>query len=295
MPKWERAPGGEGTHIAIDPTNPNIVYSSSYYGRVERAEFKDGEWDRKRIYPQAPEGEPPYRGQWLAATILSPHDPSTVYTGFQYVFRSKDKGESWERLSDDMTAYTSENQGTLPYAIQFATITAISESPLKEGLVYAGSDDGRAHVSRDGGVTWTEITAGLPYYKHIWTMVASKYDEGTVYIALIGRHDDDFAPYVFKSTNYGQTWKSIAANLPGGPTNVIREDPKDKDLLYVGTDLGVFVSTDGAKTWSYLGSGFPHASVWDIQIHPRDDVMVIATNGRGLWAFDELAKVRNSK
>jgi len=295
MPKWETAPGGEGTHIAIDPTNPNIVYSSSFYGRVERAEFKDGEWESKEIYPQAPEGEPPYRGQWLAATILSPHDPSTVYHGFQYVFRSKDKGETWERISDDLTAFTPDNQGALPYAIKFATITAISESPLKEGLLYVGSDDGRAHVSRDGGAAWTEITAGLPYYKHIWTMVASKYDEGTVYVALIGRHDDDFAPYVFKSTDYGKNWKSIAANLPGGPTNVIREDPQDKDILYVGTDIGIFVSTDRAKTWDYLGSGFPHASVWDIQIHPRDDIMVVATNGRGMWAFDELAEVRNRK
>ena len=295
MPKWERAPGGEGTHIAIDPTNPKIVYSSSFYGRVERAEYTNGKVERKKIFPQPGPDEPEYRGQWLAATILSPHDPSTVYHGFQYVFRSTDKGETWEKISDDLTAYYTEKQGKLPYAIKFATITAISESPLKAGILYVGSDDGRIHVTKDGGETWTEITAGLPYYKHVWSIVASKYDESTVYISLIGRHDDDFMPYVFKSKNYGKTWKSITANLPGGPTNVIREDPKKKNVLYVGSDLGVYITTSGGRKWNSLGSGLPNAPVWDLQIHPRDDIIVIATNGRGMWVFDDVAKARNSK
>lgn len=292
MPKWERAPGGEGTHIMIDPTDSNTVYSSSYYGRVERATFEDGRWTRKKIYPTAGPDEPVYRGQWLAASILSPHDPSTIYHGFQYVFRSTDKGESWQKISPDLTAFDPEKQGDLPYAIQFATLTAISESPLKPGLLYAGSDDGRVHVSQNDGESWTEITAGLPYYKHVWSIVSSKYDQATVYISLIGRHDDDFAAYVFKSTNYGKTWVSIAAGLPGGPTNVVREDPKRKDILYVGSDIGVYVTTDGAETWQSLGSGLPNAPVWDLQIHPRDDILVIATNGRGMWAFDDLETVR---
>jgi hypothetical protein len=228
----------------------------------------------------------------LAATVLSPHDPKTVYHGFQYVFRSKDRGDTWEKISPDLTAFDPEKQGKLPYAIPFATITAIAESPLKAGILYAGSDDGRVHISKDAGANWTEITAGLPFNKHVWTVVASKFDKAVVYIALIGRHDDDFAPYVFKSSNYGKTWTSIAANLPGGPVNVIREDPFKKEVLYAGTDQGVFVSRDGAKTWGYFGKGLPNTPVWDIQIHPRDNMMVIATNGRGMWVLDDLSSLQ---
>ncbi|MBP1634671.1 MAG: hypothetical protein H6Q10_1245 [Acidobacteria bacterium] len=292
MPKWEEAPGGEGTHIAIDPTNPNIAYSSTFYGRLQRSEFVNGEWKSKDIYPKPAAGEPEYRGQWLAATIISPHDPSTVYHGFQYVFRSKDKGETWEKISPDLTAFDPQKQGKLPYAINFATITAIAESPLKAGVIYAGTDDGRVHVTQDAGAHWTEITAGLPYFKHVWTIVASKFDPATVYISLTGRHDDDFNAYVFRSTDYGKTWTDIGGGLPGGPSNVVREDPKNAKVLYVGTDLGAFATTDGAKTWNYLGAGLPNAAVWDLQVHPRDNMLVVATDGRGMWVIDNVAPLQ---
>jgi hypothetical protein len=289
---WDRAPGGEGSHIAVDPTNPNIEYASTFYGRLQRSEYKDGKWTSKDIYPKAVAGEPEYRGQWLAPTILSPHDPNIVYHGFQYVFRSKDQGATWSKISPDLTAFDPDKQGKLPFAIPFATLTAIAESPLKAGVLFAGSDDGRVHVSKDAGANWIETTAGLPYNKHVWTIIASKFDPAVVYIALIGRHDDDFAPYVFKSSDYGKTWTSIAANLPGGPVNVIREDLEKKEVLYAGTDQGVFVSRDGAKTWHYLGKGLPNTPVWDIQIHPRDNMMVIATNGRGVWVLDDLSSLQ---
>jgi len=292
MPKWEEAPGGEGTHIANDPTNPNIAYSSTFYGRLQRSEFVNGEWKSKDIYPKPAAGEPEYRGQWLAATIISPHDPSTVYHGFQYVFRSKDKGETWEKISPDLTAFDPQKQGKLPYAINFATITAIAESPLKAGVIYAGTDDGRVHVTQDAGAHWTEITAGLPYFKHVWTIVASKFDPATVYISLTGRHDDDFNAYVFRSTDYGKTWTDIGGGLPGGPSNVVREDPKNAKVLYVGTDLGAFATTDGAKTWNYLGAGLPNAAVWDLQVHPRDNMLVVATDGRGMWVIDNVAPLQ---
>ncbi|MGB8953049.1 MAG: hypothetical protein WCC06_10350 [Candidatus Aminicenantales bacterium] len=290
--RWEGAPGGEGTHIAVDPTDPNTEYASSFYGRLERSEYRDGVWTSKEIYPKPAEGEPAFRGQWLAATIISPHNPHVLYHGFQYVFRSMNKGETWERISPDLTAFDPQKQGKLPYAIPFATITAIAESPFKFGLVYTGSDDGRVHVTKDGGSTWTEITAGLPFNKHVWSIVASKYDPATVNITLVGRHDDDFAPYVYRSTDYGKTWVDICGNIPGGPTNVIREDPKKKDVLYVGTDYGVYVTTDGGKTWNCLGSGLPNVPVWDLQIHPRDNMLVIATYGRGMWAIDDVAALQ---
>ncbi len=293
--RWERAPGGEGTLISVDPTNPNIQYASGYYGHVERSEYANGQWTSKAIYPKPEPGEPEYWGQWLAASMISPHNPSTLYHGFQYVFKTTDKGETWRKISPDLTAFDPAKQGKLPYSIFFAKLTALDESPLKAGVLYAGSDDGRVHVTMNDGANWTEITAGLPYYKHVWSIAASKYDLATVYITLIGRHDDDFNPYVYKSTDYGKTWTSIAANLPGGPTNVIREDPKKSNVLYLGTDLGVFVTTDTAKTWSYLGSGLPNAPVWDIKIHPRDNRLVIATNGRGMWIIDDVAPIQNAK
>ena len=223
---------------------------------------------------------------------MSAHNPQTLYHGFQYVFRTMDKGETWQKISPDLTYNNPAQQGNLPYAIQFATITAIAESPFKFGVLYAGTDDGRVHVTKNGGDAWTEITAGLPFNKHVWSITASKYDPATVYITLVGREDDDFAPYVFKSTDYGKTWTSIVANLPGGPMNVLREDPKKKDVLYAGSDLGVYVTTDGAKTWNYLGSGLPNTPVWDLQIHPRDNALVIATNGRGMWIIDDVSSLQ---
>ncbi|TLN01774.1 hypothetical protein FDZ71_13450, partial [bacterium] len=139
-----------------------------------------------------------------------------------------------------------------------------------------------------------EITAGLPFNKHVWKVVASKYEPATVYVTLVGRHDDDFNPYIYKSTDYGRTWTSLAGNIPGGPVNVVREDPKKRDLLYAGTDTGVYASLDGGKTWHILGGGLPTTYVWDIAIHPRDNCLIIATNGRGMWIIDDLAPVQNT-
>jgi photosystem II stability/assembly factor-like uncharacterized protein len=294
QPKWETAPGGEGTLIGVDPADPNTVYSSSFYGRLERSEFKDGLWTSKEIFPKAAEGEPAYRGQWLAATMLSPHNPHIVYHGFQYLFRSMNKGETWEKISPDLTYNNPAEQGRWPYAIPFASITAVDESPFKFGLLYAGTDDGRVWLTKTSGEAWTEITAGLPFNKHVWKVVASKYDPATVYVTLVGRHDDDFNPYIFKSVDYGKTWLSIAGNIPGGPVNVVREDPKFKDILYAGTDTGVYVSRDGGKTWIVLGGNLPTSYVWDIAIHPRDNALIIATNGRGMWIIDDLGPVQNA-
>jgi photosystem II stability/assembly factor-like uncharacterized protein len=294
-PKWELSPGGEGTLHAIDPSDPRTIYSSSFYGRLERAEYQaGGTWTTKEIYPKAAENEPPYRGQWLAATTLSPHNPQVVYHGFQYLFRSMNRGETWERISPDLTSNNPAEQGQWPFAIPFATITAVDESPFKFGLIYAGTDDGRVWVTKNSGEAWTEITAGLPYNKHVWKLVASKYDPATVYVTLIGRHDDDFNPYVFKSADHGKTWVSIAGNIPGGPVNVVREDPKVKGFLYAGTDTGVYVSRDGGKSWNVLGGNLPTSYVWDLAIHPRDNALVIATNGRGMWLIDDLAPVQNA-
>ncbi len=289
---WEAAPGGEGTHVAVDPRNPNLTYSSSFYGRLMRSEYKDGMWQSKNILPEVPEGEPPLRGQWMAATVLSPHNPDVVYHGMQYLYRSMNQGEDWERISPDLSYDDPDQQGKLPFAIPFASITAISESPFKFGLIYVGTDDGRVHITRNGGDAWTEITQSLPYNKHVSRVVASQYDKATVYLTLSGRRDDDANDYVYKSTDYGKTWVDISGNIPGGPVNVIREDPKREDVLYVGTDLGVYVTTDGGANWHILANGLPNCLVWDLIIHPRDNTLVIATNGRGMYVLDSVEAIQ---
>jgi photosystem II stability/assembly factor-like uncharacterized protein len=280
---FERAPGGEGSSHVIDPTNPNIVYSAGFYGNLDRSDLSISGNDRtKRILPKQSKDEPKLRGQWVAPFILSPHDSDTIYHGMQYLFRSRDRGESWERISKDLSYNNKDELGDIPYQ----TIFSISESPLQAGLIYAGTDDGKVHITKDGGKTWKEIMKGLPYQKWVSELVASAYDLNTVYMAQNGKRDDDFAAYVWKSTNQGKKWVDISGNIPLGPVNVIREDPVNKDILYVGTDIGVYVTTDGGETWNILGGDLPSTFVHDLIIHPRDNIIVIATHGRGMWALD---------
>jgi photosystem II stability/assembly factor-like uncharacterized protein len=280
---FERAPGGEASTHAIDPENPNIVYSSGFYGTISRTDYSlPPERRTKQLLPRRFADEERLRGQWLAPKILSPHSNQVIYHGMQYVLMSRDRGDTWEIISPDLTTNNPAERGDVPYQ----TIFSISESPLKFGLIYVGTDDGRVHVTRDVGKNWTEITKDLPYKKWVSRIVASAYDLGTVYMTQNGKRDDDFAVYVWKSTDFGKTWTSIAGNIPIGPVNVIREDPVDRNILYVGTDTGVYVTTDGGTTWNTIGRNLPAAYVHDLIIHPRDNIVVIATHGRGMWAVD---------
>jgi photosystem II stability/assembly factor-like uncharacterized protein len=280
---FEAAPGGEGCSHAIDPVNPDIVYSAGFYGHIERSDMRLPEELRsKGLLPPTYPDEPPLRGQWVAPFILSPHNNETIYHGMQYLFRSFNRGDIWERISPDLTYNTAAEMGDIPYH----TLFAISESPLRAGLIYVGTDDGKVQVTRDGGKTWSEIMSGLPYQKWVSRLAASAYELGTVYLTQNGKRDDDFTPYVWKSTDFGKTWVSIAGNIPFGPVNVIREDPVDKNILYLGTDGGVFITKDGGRVWNVLGGNLPMVYVHDLIIHPRDNVIVIATHGRGMWAVD---------
>ncbi len=280
---FEDAPGGEGSNHAIDPREPDRVYSAGFYGRLSRSDMtKRGRERTKWIFPRAYEDEAKLRGQWLAPFILSSHNPDIVYYGAQYLFRSLDRGDTWERISPDLSWNDKSRMGDIPYQ----TLFALSESPLKHGLIYAGSDDGRAHVSRDGGRSWREITPGQAAGKWVSRLVASRFQMGTVYLTQNGKRDDDFTPYVWKSDDYGRTWRSIANGVPLGPVNVIREDPSDAATLYLGTDGAVFISRDNGASWQVLGGNLPWAYVHDLAYHPRDQVVVIATHGRGMWALD---------
>ncbi|MGH7506244.1 MAG: VPS10 domain-containing protein, partial [Longimicrobiales bacterium] len=277
---FEDAPGGEGSNQAIDPRDPNIVYSAGFYGNISRTNLATDE--EAEISPEPAEGELPLRGQWLAPFILSPHNPDVLYHGFQMLHRSMDRGETWERISEDLTYNDPAKLGDIPYQ----TIFSIAESPLRFGVIYAGTDDGRVHLTRDGGQTWSEIGQQLPQGKFIAEIVPSRTAEGTVYLAQNGKRDDDFTPYLWKSTDFGATWTSIVNDLPAGPVNVIKEDPKNANVLYVGTDIGVYVSLNGGQNWQALPADLPSTFVHDIVIHPRDDILVAATHGRGLFALD---------
>jgi photosystem II stability/assembly factor-like uncharacterized protein len=289
--EWDEALGGEGTTHAIDTSDNNTVYASSFYGNLDRADLtkpgKDTGWGAPpylvtNIMPKASEGEGPLRGQWMAPTLVSPHDPNVIYHGLQYVYRSMHKGDNWERISPDLTGADPKMFGDIPYQ----TLYALAESPKRFGLLYAGTDDGRLHMTRDGGKTWTELTANLPQKKWISRVVPSAFDEGTVYVTQNGKRDDEFAAYIYKSTDFGKTFKSIVNNIPGGPVNVIREDPTSAKILYVGTDMGVFVSSDGGSTWNVLGGNLGQVFVHDLVIQPRDRMIAIATHGRGVWVMD---------
>jgi len=278
--KWEWAPGGEGSNHAPDPTDPNTVYSAGFYGHITRTDMKTKY--QKDIFPKKAKGEQPYRGQWLAPFIISPHNHKEIFLGLNFLFKSTDRGETWQKISPDLTYNLSYMKGDIPYQ----TIFSISESPVKKDIIYVGTDDGRVHITKNGGKQWKEIDKGLPYRKWVSRIVASKYSEGTVYMTQNGKRDDDFKAYIWKSVNYGRKWKSIVSNIPCGPVNVIREDPVNKNILYVGTDYGVYVTLNGGKLWYSLPDNLPNAYIHDLVIQPIENILVAATHGRGMYAMD---------
>ncbi len=297
---FESGPGGEYTTHEIDPRNPNIIYSD----KLTRTDLgipaaprgarggapagaapapPSGPQRNKNITPEIGPGEDPLRMQVLAPILLSPHDPDTIYFGAQSLYRSKNRGDTWEKLTADQSYNNKTHIGDIPHQL----VITISESPKKKGLVYTGTDDGRLYLTIDEGKEWKELTASLsPKQEWIGKILASKYDEATVYVAQQGRYDEDFAVRLSKSTDYGKTFKSIAGNLPGGPINMIREDPDNPNVLYTSNDFGVYVTTNGGVRWDVLGGNLPSVNVMDFIVHPRDRMLVIATHGRGAWAID---------
>jgi photosystem II stability/assembly factor-like uncharacterized protein len=298
---WVRINGGDGFHVAADPNDPDIVYSESQNGALSRLNLATG--DRKNIRPSNPPGIQT-RYNWSAPIIISPHDPKTIYFAANVLFRSRDRGDSWEVLGGDLTRAL--DRDALPImgfttaggfrrhasTADFGNIATISESPLREGLLYVGTDDGLIQVSRDGGATWRKIDSfpGVPELAYVSRVEASAHREGRVYATFDHHRDNDFRPYVLRSDDFGATWVSISANLPEDESvQVIREHPRAENLLFVGTEIGLYVSVDGGARWLPLQNGLPAAPVHDLMIHPKANDLAIGTHGRGIFILHDLA------
>jgi photosystem II stability/assembly factor-like uncharacterized protein len=280
---WQRVLGADGFQTLIDANDPDTVYAEAQWGRVRRIDMKTGK--KVDIRPKHAATEPEYRFNWNSPLLISAHNSRILYFGGNHVFRSLDRGDHWEKISPDLThgkPGASANAGH--------TLTALAESPRKPSLLYAGSDDGRVHVSRDGGATWTDVSSkipGVPADRCVSRIECSRYADNVAYLALDRHRSDDRAPYLFRTSDAGLTWEPIAHDLPrDAPVYVIREDLRNPELLFVGTETGLFASLNGGKNWRRVRGGFPTVAVHDVKIHPRARELVVATHGRGLWVVD---------
>ena len=302
---WFVTQGGDGFETVIDPTDPNIVYAQAQYGALVRYDRRSGE--AIDIQPQPPAGEA-YRWNWNSPIIVSPHHPHRLYFAANKLFRSDDRGDSWEVISPDLTRQIDRNKLPVFGKIQspeavaknastsfYGNIVALDESPLKEGLLYVGTDDGLIQVSADGGKNWAKYDnfPGVPPMTYVASLRASQHDENVVYACFDARKQNDLKPYVLKSTDKGRTWQSLTANLPlRGTVYCIAEDHVDKDLLFVGTEFGVWFSSNGGRIWTKLSSGLPTTCVMDMAIQKRENDLVIATFGRGFYILEDYSTLR---
>ncbi|HVF59665.1 MAG TPA: glycosyl hydrolase, partial [Thermoanaerobaculia bacterium] len=304
---WFVTVGGDGFQSRVDPTDPNIVYSQWQYGGLVRYDRKSGELID--IKPVEEAGEEPLRFFWDSPLIVSPHAPTRLYFAANKVFRSDDRGDSWKRVSPDLTRRLDRNTLKImgrvwgPDAVfknsassYFGNVVALAESPKVEGLLYAGTDDGLVQVSEDGGASWRKIERfpGVPEMTYVARLDAGKHDASTVYAAFDNHKMGDFKPYALKSTDRGKTWTSIAGDLPEkGTVYALAEDHVNRDLLFAGTEFGVFFTVDGGKKWIQLNGGMPTIAVRDIAIQQRENDLVLATFGRGFYILDDYTPLRH--
>jgi len=299
---WRVLGMGDGFWALVDPTNPDIVYVEFQGGRMLRVRRSTGE--TKSIMPWPREGEPKLRFNWNTPMHLSRTNAGTLYYGSQFLLRSRDRGESWERISGDLTTNDPEKQkqhesGGLTLdnstAENHCTIFTISESPKNASVIWAGTDDGNVQITRDGGKTWTNVVKnipGLPAHTWVSTLEASHYEEGAAYATFDGHATGDRKTYVYRTRDFGKTWQSLATADLRGYAHVVREDTVNPSLLYLGTESGFFLSLDAGANWAPFASSFPQVSVRDIAIHPREHDLILATHGRGVWILDDLTPLR---
>lgn len=304
---WLYVGGGEAGHVVAEPGNPDIIYAGEYGGYISRYDRRTGQARHVGIYPENPSGHGgehlKYRFQWTAPIATSPHDPKVVYHAGNVLFRSRDGGQSWTALSGDLTRndkskqtwsggpITGDNTGVEIYG----TIFAVAEAPRERGVIWVGSDDGLVHVTRDDGRTWTNVTPrGLPEWATVSLIEPSPFDAGSAYLVVDAHRLDDLHPYLWKTSDYGRTWKSLSARLaPDVYLHAVREDPARRGQLYLGTEHGVMLSHDDGANWQRLDLGLPAVAVHDLVV--KGDDLVLATHGRSLWIFDDLTPLREMK
>jgi photosystem II stability/assembly factor-like uncharacterized protein len=304
--EWVTTLGGDGFFQAIEPTNPDIVYSAYQYGNIYRYDKKSGE--SINIKPQPRKGEDTYKWNWNTPYMLSPHSPTRLYMAANKVFRSDDRGQSWKVISDDISAKIDRNTWQVMdryWSIDavakdvstslYGLAISIDESRVKENLLYIGTDDGLIQVTEDAGGSWrkTESFPGVPDNTYVSDILASKFDENIVFASFDNILRDDFKPYLLKSTDKGKSWTSIAGNLPEkGTVHTIQQDFVNPDLLFVGTEFGCFFTVDGGRIWTQLKSGIPTVSCRDLVIQERESDLVVATFGRGFYILDDYSALR---
>lgn len=300
---WYDVGGGEAGYAVPDPADPEIVYAGEYGGFLSRYDHRTGQAQVVGIYPENPSGhggeDLKYRFQWTAPIATSPHDPRVIYHAANVLFRTIDGGQTWTAISPDLTRndrgkegwaggpITGDNTGVEIYC----TIFAVAESPVTAGVIWAGSDDGLVHVTRDGGRTWTDVTralGGLPEWGTVSMIEPSHFDAGTAYVVVDAHRLDDMHPYLWKTADFGRTWKRLDGGLPHGLyLHAVREDPVHRGMLYLGTEHGVAFSTDGGASWHSLRANLPPVAVHDLAV--KDGALVLATHGRSFWIYDHLA------
>ncbi len=299
---------GDGYEPQFDPEDPNIIYAQYQYGGLARYDKTSGE--RVFIVPHPESGENNYKWNWNTPLIVSPHSSSRLYYAAEYLFRSDDRGNSWERVSPDLTRQLDRNQLDVMGRVWsidtiakndstsiYGAAIALSESELVEGLIYVGTDDGVMNVTQDGGDTWSRVDSfrGVPDMSLIEDTVASLHDPDVAYMTIDNHKRGDHRPYVLKTENRGRSWSLISGNLPErGSAHTIVEDHVNPDLLFVGTEFGVFFTQDGGDTWHQLKSGIPTISVRDIEIQRRENDLVVGTFGRGIYILDDYSPLRTS-
>ena len=304
---WFDVGGGESGWIAPSPRDSEIVFAGSYDGLTTRYDHHTGQLRDVNPYPNNPMGggavDSKYRFQWNFPLVFSPHDPYPLYAAANVLFKSTNEGQSWEIISPDLTRNDKSKQQSSGGPITkdntsieyYDTIFTVTESPVQAGTIWTGSDDGLVYVTRDGGKNWANVTPSkdiMPEWIQINSLDASPFDAGTAYVAATMYKYDDFKPYLYKTSDYGKTWKKITNGIPDGAfTRVIREDPNKRGLLYGGTETGIYISFDDGANWQSMQFNLPTVPITDLAIHKREKELVAATQGRAFWIFDDLPTI----